>query len=375
MKKLVLLGATGSIGTSTLDLVKKNPDKFQIVGASAHNQFTQLKKLAEEFSIDYLFDSRGDDNFAEFLKKCEADIVLNAVTGFAGLKYSLEILKQCVPLALANKESLVAGGEILMNLSRQNNTPIIPVDSEHSAIFECLIQTPPESPSLKKRGKEVEISYKKFHKIYLTCSGGPFFGYSREQLEQVTLEQALKHPNWEMGAGITIDSATLANKCLEFFEAMHLFGASKDQIEIVIHRESIVHSMVEFVDSSVLAQLAPPNMELPIGMALNYPQKSDYNLPRQDFRNLDLSFREPDKEVFTTLKLLDICAENMANFPIVFNAAKEVLVSQFLAKKIQFTDIFDGLEKVIKNTKKEEVGSVEKILEIDRRAREAMLTD
>ncbi len=357
MKKIVLLGATGSIGKSTLNLVRKNLDKFQIVGASAHSNFSNLEKLAGEFDIKYLFDSKSNSDFAEFLQKCEPDIVLNAVTGFAGLKFSIDILNQKIPLALANKESLVAGGGLIMGLSKQNKTPIIPVDSEHSAIFECLIE------------KEEELSYKKFNKILLTCSGGPFFGYTKEQLKQVTKTEALKHPNWEMGAGITIDSATLANKCLEFFEAMHLFSATKDQIEIVIHRESIVHSMVEFEDSSILAQLAPPNMGLPIGMALNYPYKTDLKLPRQDFRNLDLSFREPDKEVFTTLKLLDICAENMENFPIVFNATKEVLVSAFLNEKIKFIEIFEGLERVINETKLEKVDSFEKILEIDKKAR------
>jgi 1-deoxy-D-xylulose-5-phosphate reductoisomerase len=190
-----------------------------------------------------------------------------------------------IPLALANKESLVAGGEILMGLSKKQKTPIIPVDSEHSAIFEVLIKT--ENYDYKT------LEYKKFNKILLTCSGGSFYGKNSRDLANVTVDQALKHPNWSMGAKITIDSATLANKSLEFFEAMHLFKATKDQIEIIIHRESIVHSMVEFKDSSILAQLAPPNMELPIGVALNFPEKSDYQLPRQNFKNLSLNFNKP----------------------------------------------------------------------------------
>lgn len=383
MKKIVLLGATGSIGASCFELVGKNLDKFQIVGASAHSRFPELERQAGEFGITHLLDTRqpllgpplrGEEKFTEFLKKCEPDIVLNAVVGFAGLKFSMQTLEQKIPLALANKESLVAGGGLLMDLSARMKTPIIPVDSEHSAIFECLVQntTDSSSPGQGRLGGVEKCgvpTYEKFQKILLTCSGGPFFGKTREELKAVTKAQALKHPNWEMGAGITIDSATLANKCLEFFEAMHLFGATKDQIEIVIHRESIVHSMVEFEDSSILAQLAPPNMELPMGLALNYPDRADYKLPRQDFRNLDLSFREPDKTVFTTLKLLDICADNMQNFPIVFNAAKEVLVQHFLAEKIGFIDIFNGLERVINDTKLTSVDSFDQIIGIDAVAR------
>ncbi len=372
MKRIVLLGATGSIGKSTFELVRKNPDKFQIVGASAHSHFSELKQLAGSFGIKNLLNTRNNGDFIEFLKKCEPDIVLNGVTGFAGLKFSIETLKQKVPLALANKESLVTGGKILMSLSHAMKTPIIPVDSEHAAIFECLIENNDscEEEERGRGGSVGDLRYKPFHKILLTCSGGPFLGKTRKALENVTLAEALKHPNWEMGAGITIDSATLANKCLEFFEAMHLFKATKDQIEIVIHRESIVHSMVEFEDSSILAQLAPPNMELPIGMALNYPDKTDYKLPRQRFKNLNLSFAEPDRKVFKTLQILDVCADNMENFPIVFNAAKEVLVGSFLKELIRFVDIFDVLEQVIEETRLESVDSVGKILEIDARARD-----
>ena len=246
MKKIVLLGATGSIGTSTLELVRKNPDKFQIVGASAHSQFSQLEKLAQELNIENLFDSRGDYDFVEFLKKCEPDIVLNAVTGFAGLKFSLETLKQKIPLALANKESLVTGGKILMDLSRETKTPIIPVDSEHSAIFECLIKNTSDSSSpgqgrLGGVDNKGNLSYKPYHKILLTCSGGPFFGYTREELTQVTKAQALKHPNWVMGSKITIDSATMMNKGLEVIEAKWLFSLEYNQIKVAIHPKSIVH--------------------------------------------------------------------------------------------------------------------------------------
>ena len=365
MKKILLLGATGSIGKSTFEIVRKNPEKFRIVGASAHRRFEELEKLATEFNISHLLNTSQDFNYTEYLKKCEPDIVLNAVVGFAGLKFTIETLKQKIPLALANKESLVAGGELVMQLSRENNTPILPVDSEHSAIFQCLA-----APLFSQEGAEGRFpntNFKNFKKLHLTCSGGPFFGM--KDLSKVTLDQALKHPNWNMGAKITIDSATLANKCLEFFEAMHLFGTTKNQIEIVIHRESIIHSMVEFPDSSIIAQLSPPSMGLPIAYALNYPEQADYGLPSQSFKNLNLSFSEPDKQTFRTLQILDHCTDQMANFPIVFNAANEVLVEAFLNQKISFIDIFDMLERVIENTKPEEVDSFEKIIEIDKQAR------
>lgn len=369
MKKICLLGATGSIGKSTFELVKKNSDKFQIVGASGHSKFRDLEKLASEFEISHLLDTKEAFNYSEFLKQCEPDIVLNSIVGFAGLKFSLQTLEQKIPLALANKESLVAGGDILMDLSAKNKTPIYPVDSEHSAIFDCLINVSEKEEELKFPMP----NYKKFEKILLTCSGGPFFGKTFEDLEKVSLEKALKHPNWSMGPKITIDSATLANKCLEFFEAMHLFHATKDQIEIVIHRESIVHSMVEFLDSSILAQLAPPNMELPISMALNFPQKNDCKLPRQHFKNLNLSFFEPDKNTFKTLEILEYCAERMKNFPIVFNAVNEVAVAKFLNKEIEFVQIFEILQRTIEQTKIENPDSLGKIFEIDQKARQLVI--
>lgn len=354
MKKILLLGATGSIGQSTFELVRKNSDKFKIVGASAHARFSDLEVLAAEFEIAHLLNTSEPFDFSEFLKRCEPDIVLNAVVGFAGLKFTMETLRQKIPLALANKESLVAGGGLVMALSRESKVPIIPVDSEHSALFQCL------------EGRRSD-----FKKMYLTCSGGPFLGW--KDLSQVTRKQALKHPNWHMGAKITIDSATLANKCLEVFEAMHLFGVSREQIEIVIHRESVVHSMVEFADTSILAQLSLPSMILPIAYALHYPERVDFGFSSQSFKNLNLSFAEPDQQTFSILQVLDHCADQMENFPIVFNASNEVLVDLFLDGKIAFMDIFKGVEKVIQATSLEVVDSFEKIVEIDRRARELVV--
>lgn len=351
MKKIVLLGATGSIGQTTLELVRRNPEKFQIVGASAHAHFPELEKIASEFGIKYLLDTREPFSAKEFLKKGEPDIVLNAVSGFAGLKFSLATIEADLPLALANKESLVAGGELLMQLAREKDIDILPVDSEHSAIFQCL----------QGEGN--------FEKIILTCSGGPFYGRKKEELKNISVDQALAHPQWSMGAKISVDSATLANKCLEVFEAMHLFRAKGEQIEIVIHPQAIVHSMVQFPDSSIKAQLSPPTMELPISCALQFPQRTKTGCPVQDFSDLNLSFTTPDRETFRTLKLLDTCTQEMANFPIVFNAANEVAVAEFLAGNIPFLDIFDLLERVIGETQKEAVDSIEKIFDIDARAR------
>lgn len=359
MKKICLFGATGSIGHSTLELAAAHPDQFQIVGASAHSRFETLESL----NIPHLLDTRQDLNIGAFIHQCEPDIIVNAVTGFEGLKFSIATLEAGLPLALANKESLVCAGPLLKKLSTQYKAPIIPVDSEHSAIFQCLIDEV-DLGALKGRP---QINFKKFETIYLTASGGPFREY--ENLSEVTLDQALTHPNWDMGPQITIDSATLANKCLEFFEAMVLFDARPEQIQILIHPQSVIHSMVEFPDSSVMAQMSPPDMSLPIAYALNFPQRKPNHLPRQNFTGLSLEFQSPRPEIFRTLQVLKTCAEHMENFPIVFNAANEVARNAFLDGQIQFTQIFDVLETVIADTHLEEVKTLKDIYRIDNDAR------
>lgn len=354
MKKICLFGASGSIGQSTLELVKANPDKFKIVGASAGQRFDDLAAL----EIDYKLDTRAELSLNEiktFIQKCEPDIVLNAVGGFAGLPFTRATLELGLPLALANKESLVAAGELVMRLSREHDAPIIPVDSEHSAIWQCLAND--------------DQSLKDFSKIYLTCSGGPFFGW--DDLSAITPEQALRHPNWDMGAAITVDSATLANKCLEFFEAQQLFRARPEQIEIVIHPQSVVHSMVQFPDSSILAQLSPPDMQLPIAYALNWPERANYGLPTPDFSALDLSFRQPDKNTFRTLQVLEHCAKNGGSLPTVFNAANEEARNAFIRGDIRFVRIFEILEQVLEQTTLEPLDSWQQINEVDAQARVA----
>ncbi len=356
MKKVIIFGASGSVGRSAIELAKANPAQFKIVGASAGSRFKGLKKTAAELNIKHVLDTRGEmttEVITSFIAQCEPDIVLNAVSGFAGLRFTLATLESNLPLALANKESLVAAGDFVMALSQERRAPIIPVDSEHSAIWQCLIND------------RTEI--KPFHKIYLTCSGGPFFGQT--DLSTVTPHQALEHPNWDMGAGITIDSATLANKCLEFFEAMHLFEATKDQVEIVIHPQSVVHSMVQFADSSIIAQLSPPSMQLPIAYALNYPERSECGLPSPDFSALDLNFRTPDKSTFRTLQVLEHCAAHMQNLPTVFNAVNEEARNAFIRGEISFLRIFEILEAVTSQTRVKPLESLEHIYEVDQSAR------
>jgi len=357
MKKVLIFGASGSVGRSTIELIRNNPEQFKIVGASAGSRFEDLKQTAAELNIAHILDTRGDmtmEVITSFIQQSEPDIVLNAVSGFAGLRFTLATLESNLPLALANKESLVAAGDFVMALSKERKAPIIPVDSEHSAVWQCLANN--------------DTTLKPFRKIFLTCSGGPFFGW--DNLENITPQQALKHPNWDMGAGITVDSATLANKCLEFFEAMHLFSATKDQVEIVIHPQSVVHSMVQFEDSSIIAQLSPPSMQLPIAYALNFPERSDCGLPTPDFSALDLNFRAPDKNLFRTLEVLEHCATHMQNLPTVFNAVNEEARNAFINGQISFTRIFEILEAVTTQTRIKPLENLGHIYEIDQLARE-----
>ena len=351
MKKVLIFGATGSIGQSALQLIQNNPESFELVGVSGHRRVEQLPQGVPILNTK---EKPSPEEIQDFIQQAKPNIVLNAVGGFAGLRFSRAVLELGIPLALANKESLVAGGNLLMDLAKQNNTFILPVDSEHSAIFQVLTndQTPPQ--------------YKPFEKIYLTCSGGPFRNID---LNHVAKEQALKHPNWEMGSKITIDSATLANKCLEVFEAMYLFGAKKEQIKMVIHPQSVVHSMVQFSDSSIIAQMSPPDMRLPIGYALNYPDRTDYQLPKLDFSDLTLDFQQPDSEKFKTLQILEYCQEHMGSLPITFNAVNEVAVDAFLKEQISFIEIFDILEKVVLKSNMEAVESFEQIETIDKESR------
>lgn len=341
MKKISILGSTGSIGTQTIDIVRLNSD-VEVVGLSAHKNIDLLEKQIREFkprvaSIWEEDDAKllkdrvkdidvrivfGMEGLIEVACINEADIIVTAVVGMIGIQPTIAAIKAKKNIALANKETLVCAGHIIMPLAREMNINIYPVDSEHSAIFQCLDKNNPVK------------------KILLTASGGPFRGFTKEELKKVTLEDALKHPNWSMGKKITIDSATMINKGLEIIEASHLFDVDIDDIEVVIQKESIIHSMVEFKDNGIIAQLGTPDMKLPISYALFYPERRYINDSRVDFTTLSaLNFSKPDLDVFEGLKLAISAGKRGGSAPTVLNAANEWAVDKFLNNKIKFTDI------------------------------------
>ena len=346
MKDVALLGSTGSIGTQTLDVVRGNPDKFNLkviaAGSSTdliRKQITEFKPaivimankdsaqlLAQEFpSIDIY---SGKNSLKEVAGSC--DIIVNAIVGFAGLPVTLSALNQGKILALANKESLIAAGPVVQKARRTPGAEIIPVDSEHSALHQCLrgYETSYDAPSSAVQ------------KLILTASGGPFRGLSREELKSVTIEKALNHPTWDMGPKITIDSSTLMNKGLEVIEAHELFGVPFGQIDVIVHPQSIIHSMVEFADSSVIAQLSLPDMRLPIAYALNYPQRNEAKWGAINWSEISkLEFEKPDTENFPCLKLAYQAGEAGQTAPAWLSAANEVVVDAFLKKQINWIDI------------------------------------
>ncbi|MCL1881426.1 MAG: 1-deoxy-D-xylulose-5-phosphate reductoisomerase [Oscillospiraceae bacterium] len=342
-KRIVLLGSTGSIGTQTLEVVLnlRESHSVEIIGMSAHSNVELLRKQADEFGLPQeriCLSSKEPDKLLELaaLPNC---IVVNAIVGSAGLESTLAALKAGNTVALANKESLVAGGERVMQIARDNNAKLIPVDSEHSAIWQCI----------------GENRHKDIAKIILTASGGPFFGYSKEQLKTVTKEQTLNHPNWSMGAKISVDSATLMNKGLELIEAMYLFGLPEDKIDVVIHPQSIIHSAVEFVDGSVIAQMSVPDMRLPIQYALTYPERLPSPLTQNEHKKLSLTelgsltFAKPDYKVFSCLALAREAARHGGDAPRRLNQANEEAVELFLKSKINFCEIAEYITESIKS--------------------------
>ena len=366
MKKISILGSTGSIGTQTLDIVRINND-VEVVALSAHKNIDLLEKQIREFKpkvvaiweeadAKILSDKVKDldvkvyfgmDGLIEVASVCDADIVVTAVVGMIGIEPTIAAIKAKKDIALANKETLVCAGHIIMPLAKDMGINIYPVDSEHSAIFQCLDKKNP------------------IKKILLTASGGPFRGFSKEELENVTLEDALKHPNWSMGKKITIDSATMINKGLEIIEASHLFDVDIDDIEVVIQKESIIHSMVEFKDNGILAQLGTPDMKLPISYALFYPERRYISEERVDFNALaTLNFSKPDLDVFEGLKMAISAGKKGGSAPTVLNAANEWAVDKFLNKKIGFTDIPRLIGLAIENHQFNENPSLEDILSL-----------
>ena len=377
MKKITILGVTGSIGTQTLDVVRKETDNFAIVGISANTSYEKVISIMEEFRPQYV--AMMDENACLKLKKyckennnCteilqgleglnfistlpEVDIVVTSVVGMIGLVPTMKAINAGKDIALANKETLVAAGALVMEAAKKNCVNILPVDSEHGAIFQCL------------QGNNLsDIS-----KIILTASGGPFRGKTKEQLVDIQPEDALKHPKWDMGKKISIDSSTLMNKGLEVIEAHWLFGVDYEDIQVVVHPQSIVHSMVEYNDGSVIAQLSSTDMRLPIQYAINYPERNKAIINRLDFYNMaNLTFEKPDTDTFKCLELAYKAGEMSGNMPAIMNAANEVAVELFLHKKIKYLDIENIIEKCMNTFKHNINPNLEEILEIDLRVRE-----
>lgn len=377
MKKLSLLGSTGSIGTQALQVVqnlREQGEKWEVAALAARSSVNRLEEQARKFhpEVVAVFDEGAALSLRQSLRDtdiqvlsgmeglCEAaawpgaDLTLNAVVGMVGLQPTLAALQAGKALALANKETLVAGGAIVMEAARKRNLPILPVDSEHSAIFQCL-QGCPERGALKK--------------LVLTASGGPFFGRSRQELAGVTREQALRHPNWDMGAKITIDSATMMNKGLEVMEASWLFDMPEHRIEVVVHRESVIHSMVEYQDNAAVAQLGVPDMAVPIQYALTYPRRMPSPAGELDLCALGkLTFYPPDREAFPCLELCREALRRGGLVPAAANGANEQAVALFLEGKIGFLDI-PRLVEAAMDRQDPGVVTLEAVLEADREAR------
>jgi len=354
-KSIAILGSTGSIGTQALDVIEQNPDLFEVEVLTANSQVDLLIHQAKKFKpnavviVNENYYTRvhealdpmdikvyaGHKALDQIVQIGPVDMVLSALVGFAGLSPTLEALKAGKAVALANKETLVVAGELVMETAMKNAVPIIPVDSEHSAIFQCLVG---------EENNPVE-------KVILTASGGPFRTKSLEEIQKVSLEEALNHPNWCMGNKVTIDSATLMNKGLEAIEAKWLFGLKPEQVEIIVHPESIIHSLVGFSDGSLKAQLGLPDMRLPIQYALGFPYRIPSNSERFSFKDFaSLNFEQPDLVRFPNLGIALDCMNKGGNLPCIMNAANEVAVEAFLEEKIGFTDITRIIEKTIVNS-------------------------
>lgn len=369
MKKIGILGSTGSIGSQTLDIVRKEPD-IEVVSLAAGSNVELMEKQIREFhpSLVAMWSEKaaedlrqrvkdlpvrvtsGMDGLLEISTLAEMEVLVTGIVGMIGIRPTIAAIESGKAIALANKETLVCAGHLIMPLSRKLGVPILPVDSEHSAIFQSL------------HGERKD----RISKILLTASGGPFRGKKREELEHMTVEDALKHPNWSMGKKVTIDSASLCNKGLEVMEAKWLFDVELDQIQVLVHPQSIVHSGVEFVDGGIMAQLGVPDMKLPIQYALFYPDRRPMNNGRVDFFALgQLTFERPDVETFRGLALAYEAARTGGTMPTVFNAANERAVALFLQKKIRFLQIPELIEASMREHQVTQDPSVEKILETE----------
>lgn len=355
MKKrnIAILGSTGSIGTQALDVIERHPESFEVEVLTAQNSANLLIEQALKYKpntvvignedlYQQVFDAldphdikvfAGENALASVVEMDSIDMVLTALVGYSGLLPTIRAINAGKPIALANKETLVVAGEMITKLAQEKGVNILPVDSEHSAIFQCIVGE----------------FHNPIEKLILTASGGPFRGKNRELLASVTKEQALKHPNWDMGAKITIDSATMMNKGLEVIEAKWLFGVSLDQVEVIVHPQSIIHSIVQFEDGSMKAQMGLPDMRVPIQFAMTYPGRLKADYPRFDFLDYpELTFEKPDVETFRNLKLAFEVAKEGGNQPCILNAANEIAVQGFLEDKVGFLEISDVIENCLK---------------------------
>lgn len=395
-RRICILGCTGSIGEQAIDVVRKHSDKLEICGLSCGTRASDMLSIAKEFDVHDLcigkpesvaeavreeikafaneendgFYGEGSDGLLRLVDECDPDIVVNSLVGAAGMRSSYHVLEKGIVLALANKESLVVAGDLLMPMAHKLDSSypvfgedavfkpqgtLMPIDSEHGAIYQCL---------LGENMAEVDT-------LWVTASGGPFRGMSKTQIENVTAKEALAHPTWNMGPKITIDSATLMNKGLEVIEAHHLFGAPYKNIEVVVQPQSAIHSMVEFNDGSVKAHLGATNMRIPIQFAISYPERWDSPVERIDFRKLaSLDFAEPDIDVFRCLALAKQAGEAGGTLPCAMNAANEVAVAAFLAGDLSFLGIPDTVEATMLNHKNTEVQSIDQLVEIDAQSRD-----
>ena len=379
MKRIAILGSTGSIGVNALNVIREFKDLFSVFALTVNSKIDLLEKQILEFNpkVVVVKDKvkaeelrkrignkcevlSGDEGLIKIASANDYEILLTALVGFAGLAPTIEGIKKRKRIALANKETLVVAGELIVELCKKYNTEIIPVDSEHSAIFQVLVGE----------------NQKEINKLILTASGGPFREFAKNELMNVTVEQALKHPNWSMGSKITIDSATMMNKGLEVIEAHWLFHLPKEKIEVIVHPQSIIHSMVEFIDGSIKAQLSLPDMKLPIQYAFSYPQRLISKYEETNFAKLqNLSFYEPDLVKFECLKLAYDVMESGGTAPCILNAANEIAVERFLRKEIKFLEIADTIKLALDKIENHKSSNMETIFECDRQTREFLLSN
>lgn len=376
-KKTAILGSTGSVGTQTADVCEKLGAEVVCIAAGSNIRLLedQIRKFhplycavsdkgrAKELEIAVSDTNTkiisGYDDMCKLLTEIDCDIVFNSISGYNGLKPTLATLESGKILALANKESMVCAGDIVNATARRTGGSILPVDSEHCAIFQCL-----------ENGKRSEVK-----RLLLTASGGPFFGYTKEQLEGVTVSDTLKHPTWNMGTKITVDSASLANKGLEIIEAAHLFGFEESEVKVLIHRQSIIHSMVEYKDNAVIAQLSVPDMRHPAEFCLNYPDRTEGTIAPLDLCKIGtLTFHEPDTEVFGMLELARYAGRKKGVMPCVYNAANEIAVDAFLQERVSFADIYRICNRVIRDFTNISDPTLEDIIAADLEARETALS-